>query len=200
MNNNFRKLGIIAGGGNIPQKLISQCIQQNRDFVVLAIEGNAEKNLFDGYNVEHKWIRIGQAGSGFQYFAKQGVKDVDKSPNYTSNNTLGNRKRTGIKWDKPNTEQFKLNFHCSLINGKASTGFVIRNDQARVISMRGEQVHCATVIGTEAYAASRGITEAIKLNIKDLIIEGDNICVINALNGMWGCPWEEYMLILDARL
>ncbi|MBE6453835.1 MAG: LpxI family protein [Alphaproteobacteria bacterium] len=76
MNNNFRKLGIIAGGGNIPQKLISQCIQQNRDFVVLAIEGNAEKNLFDGYNVEHKWIRIGQAGSGFQYFAKQGVKDV----------------------------------------------------------------------------------------------------------------------------
>ena len=45
MNSNFRKLGIIAGGGDIPRMLISQCIQQNRDFVVLAIEGNAEKKI-----------------------------------------------------------------------------------------------------------------------------------------------------------
>ena len=76
MTTNYRKLGIIAGGGNIPQKLISECISRNIDFVVLAIEGNADKNLFDGTNIPHKWIRIGQAGTGFKYFAEQKVQDV----------------------------------------------------------------------------------------------------------------------------
>lgn len=76
MTTNYRKLGIIAGGGNIPQKLISECISRNIDFVVLAIDGNADKNLFDGTNIPHKWIRIGQAGTGFKYFAEQKVQDV----------------------------------------------------------------------------------------------------------------------------
>ncbi len=76
MTTNYRKLGIIAGGGNIPQKLISECISRNMDFVVLAIDGNADKNLFDGANIPHKWIRIGQAGTGFKYFAEQKVQDV----------------------------------------------------------------------------------------------------------------------------
>ncbi len=76
MTTNYRKLGIIAGGGNIPQKLISECISRNIDFVVLAIDGNADKNLFDGANIPHKWIRIGQAGTGFKYFAEQKVQDV----------------------------------------------------------------------------------------------------------------------------
>ena len=30
-----------------------------------------------------------------------------------------------------------------------------------------------------------------------MIIEGDNLCVINALKGIWKCPWEEDMLIAD---
>ena len=71
-----------------------------------------------------------------------------------------------------------------MINGSASTGFVIRDEQARVKSMKGEQVHCSSVVGAEANAARRGITEAIRLKIKDLIIEGDNFCVINALKAM----------------
>ena len=36
-----RKLGIIAGGGTIPQMLIDYCRAQKRDYFVLAIEGNA---------------------------------------------------------------------------------------------------------------------------------------------------------------
>ncbi len=70
------KIGIIAGGGSIPATLIDLCIKQNRKFTVLAIEGNAEKDLFENRNVDHQWIRIGQAGSGFKYFAEQGVEDV----------------------------------------------------------------------------------------------------------------------------
>ncbi len=71
-----RKLGIIAGGGSIPQQLIEQCQKQQLDFVVLAIEGNADNNLFKNATFTYKWIRLGQAGTGFKFFVEQGVKDV----------------------------------------------------------------------------------------------------------------------------
>ena len=70
-----KKLGIIAGGGNLPQQLINYCQTINRDFFVLAIEGNADKNTFND-SIPHKWIRIGQAGSGFKIFDTEKVEEV----------------------------------------------------------------------------------------------------------------------------
>lgn len=77
MTDKKRKLGIIAGGGSIPKMLIEECIRQNQDFAVMAIEGNAEKDLLSHHkNISHKWIRIGQAGSGFKFFKDEQVEDV----------------------------------------------------------------------------------------------------------------------------
>ena len=76
MTNNNRKLGIIAGGGSIPKMLIEKCISQGIEFVVMAIEGNADKNLLKELEVPCKWIRIGQAGSGFKFFKDEKVNDV----------------------------------------------------------------------------------------------------------------------------
>lgn len=76
MTDTYRKLGIIAGGGSIPQRLIDECLKRQTDFVVLAIEGNADKDLFNQATYPHKWIRLGQAGTGFKYFAEQKVQDV----------------------------------------------------------------------------------------------------------------------------
>lgn len=77
MTDKKRKLGIIAGGGSIPKMLIEECIRQNQDFAVIAIEGNAEKDLLSHHkNISHKWIRIGQAGSGFKFFKDEQVEDV----------------------------------------------------------------------------------------------------------------------------
>lgn len=70
-----RKLGIIAGGGILPQILINHCIQTNRDYFVLAIENNADKAIFTP-DIPHKWIRIGQAGTGFKTMADEKVEDV----------------------------------------------------------------------------------------------------------------------------
>ncbi len=75
MNDDQRKLGIIAGGGTIPQMLINHCRKTKRPYFVLAIEGNADRAFFD-VNVPHQWIRIGQAGTGFKRFCEEGVKDV----------------------------------------------------------------------------------------------------------------------------
>lgn len=75
MNEEQRKLGIIAGGGSIPKLLIDYCIQTERPYFVLAIEGNADRAIFDE-NIHHQWIRIGQAGTGFKRFHDEGVQDV----------------------------------------------------------------------------------------------------------------------------
>ncbi len=75
MSEERRKIGIIAGGGSLPHILIENLIQKQIPFDVLAIVSNAEKKYFDN-SFKHKWIRIGQAGTGFEYFKKSGVKDV----------------------------------------------------------------------------------------------------------------------------
>ena len=66
--------------------------------------------------------------------------------------------------------------------------------------MKGEAVPKSTVVGAEASAVRRGILEAKRLNIRDIIIECDNLSVVNALKGTWSCNWEEEMLISDARI
>lgn len=70
-----KKLGVVAGGGELVKELIDYCIAQNRNFVVVAIEGNADKSMITS-DIPHKWIRIGQAGSGFKYMADEEVKEV----------------------------------------------------------------------------------------------------------------------------
>ncbi len=70
-----KKLGIIAGGTQLPQILINHCIKTKRDYFVLAIENNADKAIFNP-SIPHKWIRIGQAGTGFKTFADKNVEEV----------------------------------------------------------------------------------------------------------------------------
>ena len=75
MSDNSRKLGIIAGGGSIPRILIDYAKNHEIPYFVLAIEGNADRAIFDD-SINHKWIRIGQAGTGFKFLRDEGVQDV----------------------------------------------------------------------------------------------------------------------------
>jgi len=75
MKETQKKLGIIAGGGCIPLLLINHCRKTGRPYFVLAIEGNADRAVFDA-GVPHQWVRIGQAGSGFKYFRDEKVEEV----------------------------------------------------------------------------------------------------------------------------
>lgn len=70
-----RKLGIIAGGGDLPKRLINWCQTHERPYFVLAIENNADKSIFTA-DIPHRWIRIGQAGTGFKCFEDEKVAEV----------------------------------------------------------------------------------------------------------------------------
>lgn len=70
-----RKLGIIAGGGELPARLIRWCESHSRPYYTLAITGNADESIFTP-DIAHEWIRIGQAGTGFKRFKEEGVKEI----------------------------------------------------------------------------------------------------------------------------
>lgn len=70
-----RKLGIVAGGGTLPKKLIDYCIRNEIPYFVLAITGNALESDFTS-DIPHLFIRIGQAGTGFKRFKDECVQDI----------------------------------------------------------------------------------------------------------------------------
>ena len=68
------KLGIIAGSGDLPLRLIEAARAVGPDFYVLAIKNQADFVLDD--DVPHDWVRLGAAGKGLDLLRAAGVRDV----------------------------------------------------------------------------------------------------------------------------
>lgn len=68
------KLGLIAGAGQLPQKVIEACLQQNRQFYIVAFENQTEPQLVE--KLPHIWCRLGQTKKALDYLKQQGVQEV----------------------------------------------------------------------------------------------------------------------------
>lgn len=69
------KLGIIAGGGDLPLKAAEACQRQGRPYFVLALDGFADPALLtSGHPLAV--VRMGAAGKGFGILHQQGVQEV----------------------------------------------------------------------------------------------------------------------------
>jgi lipid-A-disaccharide synthase len=68
------KLGIVAGAGELPARLIAVCRAESRPFFVLALKGAADPELMAG--LPHAWIRIGQGGEGLRLLRANGVSEL----------------------------------------------------------------------------------------------------------------------------
>lgn len=68
------KLGIIAGGGGLPARLIESCRASGRAVFVLAFEGQTDPASVEG--AEHAWIHLGQAGSALKILRDAGVEEL----------------------------------------------------------------------------------------------------------------------------
>lgn len=69
------KLGIIAGGGDLPGLVAAACRAQGRPFHFLALSGHADPAVI-GSDAPQDWIRIGEAGTGFERLRQAGVAEV----------------------------------------------------------------------------------------------------------------------------
>jgi len=68
------KLGILAGGGALPLRLIDACKADGREFFVVALKDQADQNAFNG--VPHEWVRLGAAGKALDLLRKKNVEEL----------------------------------------------------------------------------------------------------------------------------
>ncbi|MCB9957258.1 MAG: UDP-2,3-diacylglucosamine diphosphatase LpxI [Rhodospirillaceae bacterium] len=68
------RLALVAGGGDLPRRLIEACRQQDRPVFVLAFNRFTDAETVEG--VEHAWCRLGAAKRIADLFAEWSVEDV----------------------------------------------------------------------------------------------------------------------------
>lgn len=68
------RLGIIAGGGDLPGRLARACRERGRDYFVLALVGQAESSLVEGE--PHDWIGLGELGRGIRRLREEKVTEL----------------------------------------------------------------------------------------------------------------------------
>ena len=78
-----------------------------------------------------------------------------------------------------------------------SIGFALRNHVGDIVELGSQKVRVDSALKAEALALSLAVKTARKLNLSLIEIEGDNLCLINVLNGIWSCPWEINMIVND---
>lgn len=68
------KLGILAGGGELPRLLISACREAGREVFVIAFEGQCDPQTAQG--VAHAWVPLGKAGRAIELLKANGARDL----------------------------------------------------------------------------------------------------------------------------
>jgi hypothetical protein len=68
------KLGILAGSGELPLRLIEACRAQGRPYFVLAFEGSCDPASLEGQ--PHHFMRLGAGGSGLKILRENGVEEL----------------------------------------------------------------------------------------------------------------------------
>ena len=68
------KLGIVAGGGELPGLVAAACRAEGRSYHVLALSGHADPAVIGDAPAD--WIRLGEAGTGFDKLRQAGIVEV----------------------------------------------------------------------------------------------------------------------------
>lgn len=69
-----RKIGIIAGGGDLPRIVADTCSKKGHDVFIAALKGQCTPQTVEGF--DHIWSRLGAAGSIMKALKKRGITDI----------------------------------------------------------------------------------------------------------------------------
>ncbi|MDH5747843.1 MAG: UDP-2,3-diacylglucosamine diphosphatase LpxI [Rhodospirillales bacterium] len=69
-----RKLGILAGAGDLPKRIIHSCRATGRDVFVIAFNGQTFPETVS--DVDHQWVRMGASGAAIKALKNAGVEDL----------------------------------------------------------------------------------------------------------------------------
>jgi hypothetical protein len=68
------KLGIIAGGGNLPRRIVAACRAAGRPYFVLAFHGHTSPETVE--DSPHAWVRLGAGGTSLKILRREGVEEL----------------------------------------------------------------------------------------------------------------------------
>lgn len=68
------KLGILAGGGVLPARLIQACQESERPYFVIAIIDQTDPDSLG--NSSHAWMRLGEIGKAIDKMREEGVQEL----------------------------------------------------------------------------------------------------------------------------
>lgn len=71
---NLRRLGILAGSGPLPRRLVETCKAEGRSFFVLAFDGETEPATVSG--TDHAWVRVGAVGKAIELLKQAGCGEL----------------------------------------------------------------------------------------------------------------------------
>ncbi|TAE34348.1 MAG: DUF1009 domain-containing protein [Alphaproteobacteria bacterium] len=74
MASNIAPIGMIAGTGDLPQRILRACSSQGRDVFIIAIKGQTPTALVEGQ--KHLWCRIGAVGQAMDALRAEGISDI----------------------------------------------------------------------------------------------------------------------------
>lgn len=69
-----KKLGILAGGGELPGRIIDACKRRGREFHVIAIEGQADPAVIG--DCPHTWLRLGAAQKALDIARREAFVEI----------------------------------------------------------------------------------------------------------------------------
>ena len=70
------KIGIIAGGGELPRRIIAACQKSGQDFHVIAFKNQTDKQTTQDIADKCDWLRLGAIGSAIEILKKQNCKEL----------------------------------------------------------------------------------------------------------------------------
>ena len=120
-------LGVVAGGGTLPRRLVELCLDSGRGAFVVAIENHTDPATVAG--VDHLWVRMGQSEKAIRALKDAGVKELVM---------VGAVKRPSMTELRPDRRTFKflakIGFNAlgddgllgAVVKGLEEEGFVLR--------------------------------------------------------------------------
>lgn len=79
----------------------------------------------------------------------------------------------------------------------AAAGVIIRDSQGTLITASTINLGTSSVYIAEATTLHHGILLALQHQISNILIEGDNLLVAQAIKGIWSPPWQIANLVQD---
>ncbi|XP_048489805.1 uncharacterized protein LOC125491759 [Beta vulgaris subsp. vulgaris] len=79
-------------------------------------------------------------------------------------------------------------------------GVLIRNHEGHLLHAKAFNLGHSSVLIAEATALQQGIKLALHSGLRNIIIEGDNLLVINAFNNICSTQWKIANIIADCKL